>query len=101
MSMTPTLTALGTGGASGALISWFGTWLVTRRKNNAEATEVISRAAVELLEPMRGELESARVEIQQLRIKISALTSELESTQKDLRETRVDLQIAQAKLRSL
>lgn len=56
--MEQLLLALGT-----ALLASVGTWAtlsVTRRKISAEGTSIITKAAVELVEPLRTEIEGLR-----------------------------------------
>lgn len=101
MNWAQLIASLGAGGAFGAGISSLVTWFSSLRKNKAEASEVITRAAIDLLEPLREELEAARSEIRTLRRQIGDISVELEATQRDLRTTRADLHIAQAQLRSL
>lgn len=85
MNITQILTILGTGGALGAAIGSIIQWLTNRRKLSADAASVISRTAIELLDPMRAELDAARGEIRTLRHRISELSDELDATRRQLR----------------
>lgn len=94
-SIVQLIAALGIGGALTSLIQW----LSNRRKSQVDAAQVVTGTALDLLEAMRSDMDSARSEIRILRDRVLALSNELESTRRDLQETRVELQFAQVELK--
>jgi uncharacterized protein (DUF3084 family) len=123
MNIGEVIAILGVSGAIGAALLPIIKWLFGgKRQESAASIELISKAAVELSEAYRvqledlkqkfdeariaseearKDLEAARKEIHLLRERLHATTDELESMRVDLRETRADLQLAQAEIRRL
>lgn len=58
---------------SGGVVSAIVTWLGTRKKTAAEASESISNAAKILVDPLTERLEALQKEVDELTVKISSL----------------------------
>jgi chromosome segregation ATPase len=91
------LTFLVVGGGAAAIVNTIRI-LIERRKIGADATEVVTRAARELVDPLRQELENERrsnaEEIALERRKVAQLRKELDQAMLEVRALRAELQFA-------
>jgi chromosome segregation ATPase len=91
------LAVVGSGGVSG-LITGALLWRANRSKilaeagsEQADATEVYSKAAITLLEPLERRLKAADEQIDKQSKAMAELTSELNQARKELTQARLDL----------
>lgn len=102
--ITQTLIALGSSAAGGTAVNAF----LSRKKTRADTkgaeavvADVLSRAAVGMLDPVTQRLELANAELRKVEARLKKTEERLESTLTELHRTQLDLADAQVQIRAM